>query len=78
MIKCHISRVMGERKLKIADITRATDINRGTLSRLYQETATRIELDVIDKLCAYFECNIEDLFEYIEDSVTETVNNESK
>lgn len=77
MIKCHISRVMGERKLKIADVARATDINRGTLSRLYQETATRIELDVIDKLCAYFECNIEDLFEYIADSASGTVSNES-
>ncbi len=78
MIKCHISRVMGERKLKIADITRATDINRGTLSRLYQETATRIELEVVDKLCAYFNCNIDDLFEYIPDSDAEAVNIENK
>ncbi len=77
MIKCHISRVMGERKLKIADITRATDINRGTLSRLYQETATRIELEVVDKLCAYFNCNIDDLFEYIPDSAAEAVNTEN-
>ena len=36
-----------------------------------------IELEVIDKLCDYFECNIEDLFEYIADLATDATNNEN-
>ena len=48
MIKCHLSRLLGERKLKISDVTRDTGINRGTLTRLYHETAERVELDVLD------------------------------
>ncbi|WP_018950951.1 helix-turn-helix transcriptional regulator [Thioalkalivibrio sp. AKL12] len=64
MIKCHLSRLMGERKLKISDVARDTGINRGTITRLYQETATRVELDVVDSLCAYFGCQVGDLFEY--------------
>ncbi len=64
MIKCHLSRLMGERKLKIADVARDTGINRGTITRLYQETASRIELEVLDRLCAYFGCQVADLFEY--------------
>jgi putative transcriptional regulator len=63
MIKCHLSRLMGERKLKIADVVRDTGINRGTITRLYHETATRIDLEVIDALCGYLGCEIEDLFE---------------
>ncbi|WP_411576855.1 helix-turn-helix domain-containing protein [Terasakiella sp. A23] len=66
MIKCHLSRLMGEKKLKIADVTRETGINRGTITRLYHESAERVELDVMSKLCAFFECELGELFEYIE------------
>lgn len=65
MIKCHLSRLMGERKVKIADVCRDTGINRGTLTRLYQETAERIDLEVIDKLCTYFKCEAGDLLQHI-------------
>ena len=57
---------MGEKKVNITDVSRETGINRGTLTRLYQETAERVDLEVIDKLCAYFRCKAGDLFEYIE------------
>jgi putative transcriptional regulator len=67
LIKCHLSRLLGERKLKISDISVATGINRGTLSRLYQETAERVDLEVINALCRYFNCKVQDLFEYIPD-----------
>ena len=66
MVKCHLSRIMGEKRLKIADVARATDINRGTITRLYHETAERIELNVIETLCTYLECEIADLFELMD------------
>lgn len=65
MIKCNLSRIMGEKKLKISDISRDTGINRGTLTRLYQETAERIDLDVMYQLCAYLNCEVGELFEKI-------------
>lgn len=65
MIKCHLSRLMGERKLKIADLSRDTGINRGTATRLYYETAERVEIEVIDTLCKYFNCSVSDLLEYV-------------
>lgn len=67
MIKCHFSRILGERKLKISDVARDTGINRGTLTRLYQETTERIEVDAMNKLCAYFDCEVGDLFQHIKD-----------
>ncbi len=63
MIKCHLSRLMGEKKLKVIDVARDTGINRGTITRLYHETATRIELDVIEELCRYLDCEVGDLLE---------------
>ena len=68
MVKCHLSRLLGEGKLKISDVVRDTGINRGTITRLYHETASRIDLDAIDKLCSYLGCKMGDLFEHIDDS----------
>lgn len=63
MIKCHLSKIMGEKKLKISDVARETGISRGTITRLYQETAQRIEIGVLNKLCRYLDCQVGDLFE---------------
>lgn len=64
MIKCHLSRLMGERKMKIVDVARETGLHRNTITLLYNETATRIDLDSIDRLCKLFNCQVSDLFEY--------------
>lgn len=61
MIKCHLAAMMGERKLNVMDVSRATGIDRGTISRLYNETAERMDLAVLDRLCAYFQCEVGDL-----------------
>ncbi|MEO1240918.1 MAG: helix-turn-helix transcriptional regulator [Pseudomonadota bacterium] len=66
-VRIHLSRLMGERKLKIADIARETDINRGTLTRLYYEKAERVDLDVIEILCRYLECEIGELMEIVDE-----------
>ena len=55
---------MGERKLKIADVARDIGVHRNTVTLLYYEKAQRIDFEVIDKLCKYFECAVSDLLEY--------------
>lgn len=68
MIKCHLSRLMGERKLKISDVARDTGLHRNTVTLLYQETATRVDLDAIERLCNYFGVKVGDMFELVEDT----------
>ena len=48
--------------MKIADVARETGLNRNTVTLLYKETATRVELDTVDRLCDLFECDVGDLF----------------
>ena len=67
MIKCHLSRLMGEHKMKIADVARETELNRSTISSLYKEEASRIDLETIDKLCELFDCQVSDLFERVDE-----------
>jgi putative transcriptional regulator len=67
VIKCHLSRLMGERKMKIADVARETGLHRNTITLLYDETAARVELEAIDKLCALFNVEVGQLFERLPD-----------
>lgn len=57
---------MGERRLKIADVARDTGINRGTITRIYNEEATRVELDVINDLCNYLDIEVGELFSRVQ------------
>ena len=65
MIKCHLSTMMGSHKLNIADLARQTGLNRSTITGLYKETASRVDLDTISRLCELFQCDVGQLFEYI-------------
>jgi putative transcriptional regulator len=67
MIKCHLSELMGKKKLKIADLARETDLHRNTITLLYREDAARVDLETMDKLCKYFNCTVGDLFEFFPD-----------
>jgi putative transcriptional regulator len=65
MIRCHLSSLMGRDKLNISDVARATGLNRSTITALYRETATRVELPAIEQLCALFNCTVGELFEVV-------------
>ena len=67
MIRCHLSTYMGRHKLRITDVARRTGLNRSTVTALYRETTTRVELPAIEQLCRLFGCQVGDLFEYVDD-----------
>lgn len=63
MIRCHLARMMGEHKLRIADVARETGLSRATVTMLYKETAQKVDLNTIEKICLLFGCGIGDLLE---------------
>lgn len=65
MSRCHLARMMCEHKMRIADVARKTGLSRATVTLLYKETAQRVDLDAVDKLCELFDCDIKDLFERV-------------
>lgn len=64
MIKSNIAVLLAERKLKMSDLAKETGINRGTIQRMYHDEASRIELEVMNKMCEFFDCTPGDLFTY--------------
>ncbi|ANB67379.1 MULTISPECIES: helix-turn-helix domain-containing protein [Aeromonas] len=65
MIRCHLARMMGERKMRIADVARETGLSRATVTLLYKETAQKVDLDVIEQLCVLFDCTVGELLELV-------------
>lgn len=64
MIRCHLARLMGEHKMKISDVLRETGLSRNTVTLMYKETAQKIDINALDKLCDLFQCEIADLLEF--------------
>ena len=65
MIRCHLARIMGEHKMRISDVARETGLSRATLTLLYKETAQKIDLEALDKLCLFFDCELKEILERV-------------
>ena len=50
--------------MKSADIARVTRLHRNTIALLYDETASRVDLDAIDRLRRRFGVGEGELFEF--------------
>lgn len=66
-IKINISRLMGIHKLNMSQLSAYTNIDPRTISRLYYEETSRIEISQINALCKALNCTVADIFEYIPD-----------
>lgn len=55
------------RRVTLQEIAESTGLNRMTLSKLANQHDANVRTDVLDKLCAYFRCPIEQLVEYLDE-----------
>ena len=64
-IKVHLSRILGERKMKVAELSRLTGISTYGLHNIYHEKTKAINFDVLNRLCRVLNVQVGDLIEYI-------------
>jgi len=55
------------RRITIQQVADSTGLNRMTLSKILNQKGYSTGTDVLDKLCAYFDCRIEELVERVPD-----------
>jgi putative transcriptional regulator len=53
------------RRITIQEVAEATGINRMTLSKILNHRGYSTGTDILDKLCAYFGCRLEELAEHV-------------
>ena len=65
MIVIKLSRIMGDQRKTIQSVADETGLSRSTLSCLYNDKVTRIDLHTIDKLCECLKCEPGDIIERV-------------
>lgn len=77
MLRYHLKSLIADkefyekRRITIAEIAEETGINRMTLSKMMNHPDAKVVSDNLDKLCFYFNCEIEDLVTHIKEGTTE-------
>ena len=59
------------RRIDWIEVASHTDIHRVTLSKLMNHRGYNTSMSILDRLCRYFSCKIEDLVEYVPDELLE-------
>lgn len=67
MIKSKLKVMLATRELTQTELAQRTSIRPPTISAIANNNAKHIPIDVLDKLCKVLDCNVGDLFEYIEE-----------
>ena len=59
------------RRITIGEVAEAAGIHRMTLSKLINQKGYNTGTENLDRLCRFFDCQIEDLVEYVADRPAE-------
>lgn len=60
--------IRDQRRISLQEIAQATGITRNTLSKLLRPQGCSIRTQNLERLCAYFDCRVEELVEYQRES----------
>lgn len=55
------------RRLTLQELAEGTGLNRMTLSKLANQHGAVVRTDVVDRLCEFFGCRVEELVEHLPD-----------
>ena len=67
MIKIHLSKLLGERRMTQSELANKTNIRPATINEMYHELIERINLEHLNRICKVLDIEVEDLLEYIPD-----------
>lgn len=64
VMRCRLAVLMAERVPPLTQkrLAKETRLSPTTISQLYQNKFKRVDVDTVDTLCDYFNCDIGDLF----------------
>lgn len=64
VIENKLSEVMGRKRLKVTDVVAGTGLAINTVSGLYHDKVKRIDLETLDRLCAFLEVGVGDILQH--------------
>lgn len=64
-MKNNLSRILGERLLKVSDLYQGTGISKTTLTNIYYQRVANIQLETLQKICDFLQIPLSELIEYV-------------
>ena len=68
MIESRLSRLMGERRIKLAELARASGVSYQTLWKLYHDKTERADFATLDAICRTLGVGVGEILEYREET----------
>lgn len=66
MIRFNLDTVMFQKnRMKVPQLQEISGVNKNTLYAIYNNTATRMDLSVLDRLCTALDCQPGDILEFV-------------
>lgn len=65
MIKIHLSRILGERRISQRKLAEDANVRTATINAIYNESIQRLDLDVLNRICKTLDIQPGELIEYI-------------
>lgn len=65
MIKIKLRELMWDRNVTAVAVHKATGISQSIISEVIHNKRVNLGLDIINKLCIFLDCNINDILEFI-------------
>ncbi len=65
MIKIKLREIMWDREATATAIYKATGVSKSIISEIIHNKRVNVGLDIINKLCIYLKCDINELLEFV-------------
>ena len=64
-IKVNLDKIMSKRNISNYELSNKTNVRFQTIQSLRNDTASRIDFEVLAKICYALDCKVEDIIEYV-------------
>lgn len=65
MINNRLSIILGEKRMRVSELSKLTGISQNALNKIYHNKTKGIDFDTLDKICKALDRNSQEIFEYI-------------
>lgn len=72
MVRNHLSKLLGEKRMTQAELSRKTGIRAATINELYHDIARGVSFEQLDRICEVLDCDVSQLFEYVPNNIKTT------
>lgn len=72
MVKIHLSKLLGERRMTQKQLSELTGIRPNTINEWYHEITVNLKVEHLDKICEVLNCSVEELIEVVPNKIPKT------